>query len=65
MRVLWATVAWLLELLTANPNTTVFLVGLAVLAGSVAQWSAALAGGLVGLVLMVVGVWPALRVRKG
>jgi hypothetical protein len=42
----------------------VFAVGLAVLCSSVAQWSRALAGVILGAVLMLVAVWPILM-RKG
>lgn len=48
----------------ANPNTIVFLVGLTVLCGSVARWSAPLAGALLGVVLMIVAVWPLLRMMR-
>jgi ABC-type branched-subunit amino acid transport system permease subunit len=43
----------------------IFAVGLAVLCGSVAQWSGPLAGVILGAVLMFVAVWPILRMRKG
>lgn len=50
---------------SANPNTLVFALGLIVLCGSVARWSAPLAGALCGVVLMVVAAWPVLsRMRK-
>lgn len=47
-----------------NPNTLVFALGLIVLCGSVARWSAPLAGALLGVVLMIVAVWPLLRMMR-
>jgi hypothetical protein len=46
------------RVVTGNPNTVVFAVGLALLCLSVAQWSGPLAGAIAGAVLMTVGVWP-------
>lgn len=45
-------------LLAANPNTTVFIIGLCVLCASVAQWSGPLAGVIAGLAMMAVAVRP-------
>lgn len=47
-----------------NPNLSVFLVGFAVFSGAVASYSGLLAGLCGGLILMGVGVYPFLIVRK-
>lgn len=51
--------------LRANPNATVFLVGLGVLCVSVAAWSRPLAGTILGIVLMAVAAWPFVAVHRG
>lgn len=48
-----------------DPNTATFIVGVAVLCASVAQWSAPLAGVICGLVLIAVAVWPLVGKREG
>lgn len=50
--------------LRANPNATVFVLGLSVVCASVAQWSGPMAGVLAGSVLMLVAVWPYLWRRR-
>ena len=44
--------------LRANPNATVFVVGLVVLCVSVGAWSRPVAGTILGTVLMAVAAWP-------
>lgn len=51
--------------LAANPNATVFLVGLTVLCASVSRWSRPLAGTILGAVLMLVAVWPFMTTKRG
>jgi hypothetical protein len=50
--------------LRVNANTAVFVLGLMVLCASVSQWSQPLAGTIVGVVLMVVALWPFLIARR-
>lgn len=57
-------IARLMGLLIVNANTVVFLVGLLVLSLSLAAWSRPMAGTVLGLALMTVGVWPVLATRK-
>jgi hypothetical protein len=42
----------------------VFAAGLVVLCASVAHWSGAVAGVILGVVLMLVAIWPILWMRK-
>lgn len=54
--------AW--RIFSSNPYAVVFLLGLSVLCGSVAQWSGPLAGTIAGVVLMLVAAWPFLGRSK-
>lgn len=54
-----------LAMLRSNANTTVFVMGLAVLCASVSRWSAPLAGTILGAVLMLIAVWPFLTMKRG
>jgi hypothetical protein len=56
--------AMALQLLARNIYMLVFLVGLTVLCGSVAQWSKPAAGVIAGLVLMTAAVAPLFLNRR-
>jgi hypothetical protein len=53
------------RVIAANPNAVTFLVGLTVLAASIAQWSGPMAGVVVGGTLMLVAVWPFVARARG
>ncbi len=50
----------------SNPHLTLFVLGFAVFAGSLAQWvSGPVAGVVGGGILMAVAIYPLVTVRKG
>ncbi len=52
--------------LASNPHLTLFVLGFAVFAGSLAQWvSGPVAGVVGGGILMAVAIYPLVTVRKG
>lgn len=50
----------MLAIMRAHANDFVFVVGLAMLYWSLRLWSPALAGAVLGVVLMAVALWPLL-----